>query len=435
MRTTTWTIALLAILSARVAHAQDLTGDWQGTLALGGRNIRLVVHIDKAPGGAWTATFDAIDRSQDRGITSSVESITVQGSDFTFTQAPQRGGGSFDGKISADGNAIVGTWNRSQGQPLPLEFRRATPATAWGHPSPHSIQFVVVEPGVKLEVLDWGGPSDGRGRPLVMLAGVGATAHNFDQFAAKLVMQFHVWGITRRGFGASSGLTPGISADRLGDDVLAVLDALKINRPILVGHSIGGQELSSIGSRHPDRVAGLIYLDAGYSYALYDKTHGDLYIDALDVRRKLEQLRCCGASQDPQAMRDLLETLLPQLEKDLKAQQTLPVAPPPPGGFSQPDAAVQAIVDSQQKYTNIPVPILAIFAVPHDLGSTAAATPEARAAQEAADEAITGAQAGAFERALPSVRVVRIPHADHFVFRSNEADVLREMTAFIAGLR
>jgi non-heme chloroperoxidase len=57
------------------------------------------------------------------------------------------------------------------------------------------------------------------------------------------------------------------SADRLGNDVLAALDALKLNRPVLAGHSLAGKELSSVGSRHPERVAGLICLDAGYSYA------------------------------------------------------------------------------------------------------------------------------------------------------------------------
>ena len=76
-----------------------------------------------------------------------------------------------------------------------------------------------------------------------------------------------MFGVTRRGFGASSVPASGYGADRLGDDVLAVMDALKLTRPILVGHSLGGAELSSIGSRHPERVSGLIYLDAGYGYA------------------------------------------------------------------------------------------------------------------------------------------------------------------------
>jgi len=99
------------------------------------------------------------------------------------------------------------------------------------------------------------------------VGGLGNTAHVFDKFAPKLSSAYHVYGITRRGFGASSAPSPSgaatYSADRLGDDVLAVLNALKLNRPVLAGHSLGGEELSSVASRHPERVAGLIYLDAG----------------------------------------------------------------------------------------------------------------------------------------------------------------------------
>ena len=45
-------------------------------------------------------------------------------------------------------------------------------------PSPHTRRFVRVEKSVRLEVLDWGGS----GRPLVLLAGGGDTAHVFDDF-------------------------------------------------------------------------------------------------------------------------------------------------------------------------------------------------------------------------------------------------------------
>jgi pimeloyl-ACP methyl ester carboxylesterase len=56
---------------------------------------------------------------------------------------------------------------------------------------------------VRLEVLDWGGS----GRPLVLLPGGGDTAHVFDEFASTLTADFHVYGITRRGFG-ESGFAP-----------------------------------------------------------------------------------------------------------------------------------------------------------------------------------------------------------------------------------
>lgn len=77
-------------------------------------------------------------------------------------------------------------------------------------------------------------------------------------------------GITRRGLGASSAPVTGYSADRLGKDVLAVMDALRIDRPVLIGHSLAGEELSYIGSQDPKKIAGLIYLDAGYGYAFYN---------------------------------------------------------------------------------------------------------------------------------------------------------------------
>jgi pimeloyl-ACP methyl ester carboxylesterase len=80
----------------------------------------------------------------------------------------------------------------TQGKPLPLIFERATKATAWAIPNPHKVEFVEVEPGVKLEILDWGGT----GRPLVLLTGLKDDAHVFDTFAPKLTAKYHVYGIS-----------------------------------------------------------------------------------------------------------------------------------------------------------------------------------------------------------------------------------------------
>jgi non-heme chloroperoxidase len=253
-------------------------------------------------------------------------------------------------------------------------------------------------------------------------------AHIFDKFAPKLTDTYHVYGITRRGFGASSTPAGGYGADRLGDDVLEAFDALKLSRPILAGHSIAGQELSSIGSRHPDKVSGLVYLDAAYGYAYYDKARGDLRIDAADLVRKLEQLR----QQPPnvkQLVDELLQTTLPQVESDLRElQKDLQTQPTPPAGAPPIPPVMAAIQAGVQKYTTIRAPALAIFAVPHDLRQQVR-DEAARTAAEATDGARTEAQAKAFETGVPSARVVRLSHADHYVFNSNEGDVLREMRA------
>ncbi len=143
-----------------------------------------------------------------------------------------------------------------------LAATNSTPYTQasapWHDPSPHKVQFVTVEEGVRLEVLDWGGS----GRNVVLLAGSGNTAHVFDDFAPKLSQYGHVYGITRRGFGASTHPDSGYGQQRLADDVLQVLDVLKIVAPVLAGHSMSGEELTTLGDEHSDRLAGLVYLDA-----------------------------------------------------------------------------------------------------------------------------------------------------------------------------
>ena len=142
---------------------------------------------------------------------------------------------------------------------------RAQVVASTRDPSPHSARFVAVEANAQVEVLEWGGS----GRPLVLLAGAGNTAHVFDEFAPRLASVGRVYGITRRGYGVSSAPAGGYSVDRLGTDVLKVLDALALERPVLIGHSIAGQELSFLATNYPNRLAGVIYLDGGYRYALH----------------------------------------------------------------------------------------------------------------------------------------------------------------------
>jgi non-heme chloroperoxidase len=216
----------MAAALALPASAQDITGDWQGRLTLGGEELRVTLQVTKDPAVGWKGTAVVVTPG---GIPSRfrVSPVTLAGS--TFKCAIEEVSGAYEGEVHADGNSIQGTW--IQAQRVPLDFQRSTKETAWRDPSPHRVQFVTVENDVTLEVLDWGGS----GPPLVLLTGLGNDAHIYDNFAPKLTDTHHVYGITRRGFGASSAPDPSIdgayAADRLGDDVLAVLDALKLVRP------------------------------------------------------------------------------------------------------------------------------------------------------------------------------------------------------------
>ena len=419
-------LALAVVCACSTASGQDISGSWQGTLNTGSE-LRTILKIEHAAHGGWSGTFYSIDQSS-RGLP--IPSLEFHNSELKFSIPDFNG--SYQGKLSADGNSISGTWH--QGQSWPLNFERATKETAWQtDPTPHKVQFVEVEPGVKIETVDWGGT----GRPLILLAGLGNIAHDFDKFALKLTGTCHVYGITRRGYGASSAPKPdgsNYSADRLGDDILAVMTSLNIVKPVLVGHSIAGEELSSIGTRFPEKVSGLIYLDAGYSYAYYDDhaPTGDPATDAGELRRQLDKLFEPVSMGDHKAiLKHLLEENLPRLERDLRDVQkqlaSVPDSTPAPP-LSQQLEIAGAIQRGEQAYRGVKCPVLAIFAVPHSFGPNAPKDPDLIAERNTRDLA----QVAAFQAGNPGAQVVRLPNADHFVFYSNEADVLREMNGFIS---
>jgi pimeloyl-ACP methyl ester carboxylesterase len=294
------------------------------------------------------------------------------------------------------------------------------------------VSFIAADSGVTLEVIDWGG----FGRPVVLLAGNGQTAHSFDDFAPLLLRFYHVYGITRRGFGASSRPVTGYRTDRRADDVLAILDSLELKHPVLAGHSIAGEELSSIGSRRPDRVAGLIYLDASTG-AYDDGARGDFVVDVDELKFHLDALRVAGSKGEAAVMDSLLTLLrrtdLPALESALaKMQDTLrflpprldyPLMPPPATG------AAGAIDAGRQRYKSIHRPMLAIFRAPN---SPAGVGVDSAITQRWLQQ--TPEFPGRFARGFPQATVVLLPNATHFLFRSNPDEVVSAMRGFIDRL-
>jgi hypothetical protein len=112
-------MATLIFLAVGVSRAQDIAGDWQGTLSAGGQDLRLVLHVTKAPDNSLKATLDSIDQPGGNGIP--VSSISLK--DSKLNLGVEMVHGTYEGKVAADSNTITGTW--TQGVALPLEFKRA----------------------------------------------------------------------------------------------------------------------------------------------------------------------------------------------------------------------------------------------------------------------------------------------------------------------
>ncbi len=311
----------------------------------------------------------------------------------------------------------------------------AQTTSEWRDPGSHRAAMVSVDRDVTLEVLDWGGT----GRPIVLLAGQGNTAHVFDDFAPRLTPLGRVYGITRRGYGKSSVPQSGYDADRLADDVLAVLDKFELERPVLVGHSIAGEELSSLAARYPSRAGGLVYLDA-----VGDRTVPMPPMPSVSFARPSPaDLRSIDA------FRAWEKTTMGMTFPESELRQTRAIAADGSvGGFLVPRFVSRAINDGVKKpdYARMRIRALSIQSMPP------ASVAEARASKTfnpamfsgAGDAAlnelfstirsVTRANTIAFEKGLAGSRNVELIGASHHNFLSHPDEVLQEIRAFISAL-
>jgi pimeloyl-ACP methyl ester carboxylesterase len=99
----------------------------------------------------------------------------------------------------------------------------------------------------------------GSGPPLVLIHGLGGTLRHFTYAMMDLLVADHrVVMIDRPGSGystRSAGTSARFSAQ--ADAIAAVIRALDLRRPVLVGHSLGGAVSLAVALRHPELVSGL----------------------------------------------------------------------------------------------------------------------------------------------------------------------------------
>jgi non-heme chloroperoxidase len=304
------------------------------------------------------------------------------------------------------------------------------PPPSWVDRSPHQVRFVAVAPGVRLEVLDWGG----QGPPLVFLSGLQDVAHGFDDFAPQFTDHHHVLAITRRGYGASSRPRSGYDLATRVADLAAVLDSLHLARVALAGHSIAGDELTAFASAHPERVSRLIYLDAAYD-------HSDVGGLIRVFPPPPPMLRADSASST--AVQGYVQRVYgPRIpEAQFRAIGRYDSTGRLVGDVTP--ARIDSLVLAgcgHPDYSAVRAPALVIDAVVDSAPQVFPLWTRLDTAQRTAARRYTAVlqQWAATERArvareLPGARVLELHGANHYVFASNPREVREAMREFLAG--
>ena len=115
--------------------------------------------------------------------------------------------------------------------------------------------------GLRFHYREYGRPED---RPLVLLHGVASNSRIWITTAPLLDERFHVLALDQRGHGESAKPDSGYDFASVVGDTLAFLDELHLERPVLAGHSWGGNVAIEFAATHPDRTAALVLVDGGF---------------------------------------------------------------------------------------------------------------------------------------------------------------------------
>jgi pimeloyl-ACP methyl ester carboxylesterase len=298
--------------------------------------------------------------------------------------------------------------------------------------------FVIVN-GIKLHYLDWGG----EGETLLFLAGMGCSVYIFDKFAPRFTDKFHALAMDRRGHGDSDYPETGYDANTLTEDLRQFLDALKIDKVILVGHSLAYIELSRFAVLYPERVLKLVFLDAAYEdaspefKAMMEKNPlpkiipawpGDYFDTVEDFNATIKRLYPSLALIWDEVMEEQTKHTL-KTTPDGKVMDKMSEAE-----FNAINNTIKSYVP---EYAKIRVPVLSFFA--HQDGSAFLSSEYMTEEQKAlvidffktVRQPYNRQYFEQFRHKLPYAKIVEIPNGHHYCFIKQEEIVFEEMMKFL----
>lgn len=102
----------------------------------------------------------------------------------------------------------------------------------------------------------------GAGRPMLLVHGLGGSHHDWDAAVEHLAGAHRVYTIDLRGHGARARVNARPTLDAMAGDVAQVIDRLGLDKPLLVGHSMGALVVMQYLRQHgSSRLSGVCFVD------------------------------------------------------------------------------------------------------------------------------------------------------------------------------
>lgn len=304
--------------------------------------------------------------------------------------------------------------------------------------SPHQSDYVNIN-GINLHYLDWGGQGD----VLLFLTGMGLSAHVYDKFAPRFTDHFHVLAVTRRGHGDSDYPESGYDADTLTEDLHQFMDALRIDRAILVGHSMANVELCHFTQLHPQRVEKVVFLDAAFdrtapAFAQMMELNPLMHIEIPDTMNS-----CYSIGEYIEAVKRSMPSLAAVWGEVMDEEATHSVMFDHEGKVIDKmsenisKALFATLKQYQSEYENMKMPVLAIFAIQDGAYFI---SPEYMTGEQKAEviefydsvrASLTRECMDQFHQSVPQAEIVEIPKGHHYCFIKQEDLVFDYMSSFL----
>ncbi|MDX1649566.1 MAG: alpha/beta hydrolase [Myxococcota bacterium] len=273
--------------------------------------------------------------------------------------------------------------------------------------------------GLTLHLLRW---SD-EGVPLLLVHGFGNDAHVWDDFAPRVAPYYRTLALDLAGHGDSDRDPEGRYAY---EDHVAHLEAataaLGVARLVLVGHSLGGRVSMLFAGRHPERMAGLVIVDAGPE--LDPRGTGRIRMDArrgadasfASVAEYERALAHAYPAAQPEALRRMARHGLRRRDDGRLERKTDPAYHRGLAGLSEAERETQERETTARLWEalgRIPCPTLVV--------------------RGAASDVLSADCADRMEETLPKGSLAVVPRASHSVMIDNPAGFADAVCGFVLG--